>query len=85
MSVDSDTSMMLLALGPAGAAGLYWMLYRYYRNTEKSHRFEQETKVEAQAITGEDADVKVDEIQGTQEASIRGNNVGAYRQRVRRV
>lgn len=79
-----DNSLLLLALGPASGVGLYWMLYRYYRNTDKSHFFERETKVEAKAITGEEADVKVDEIRGTEERQIRGNNVGEYRQRVKR-
>jgi len=45
---------------------------RDYRNTDKSHRFEQETQIGTKAITGEDADVKVDEIEGTQEAQIQG-------------
>ncbi|MNT31351.1 hypothetical protein D3C72_1671820 [compost metagenome] len=82
--MDSDGILFLLALGPASAAGLYWMLYRYYRNTDKSHSFERETDVKAQPVTGADQDMKVNEIQGTQETQIRGNNVGDYRRRVQR-
>ena len=82
--MDSDGILFLLALGPASAAGLYWMLYRYYRNTDKSHSFERETYVKAQPVTGADQDMKVNEIQGTQETQIRGNNVGDYRRRVQR-
>jgi len=83
--MDNDGVLFLLALGPASAAGLYWMLYRYYRNTDKSHAFERETEIVAQPITGADGDVKVNEVRGTQETQIRGNNVGDYRRRVKRV
>ena len=82
--MDGDGVLFLLALGPASAAGLYWMLYRYYRNTDKSHIFERETDIKAQPVTGADQDMKIDEIQGTQETQIRGNNVGDYRRRVQR-
>ncbi|MGE3306557.1 MAG: hypothetical protein AB7I52_11365 [Rhizobiaceae bacterium] len=83
MSEDAD--LWLLLSGPAGAVGLYWYLYRYYRNTDKSHAFERETAVVAKPVTGEEADQKVDEIKGTQESRVRGDNVNAYRQRVERV
>ena len=81
--MSDDSSLALLLLGPAGATGLYWMLYRHYRNTDKSHAFERETKVEAKPVTGSDS--KVGENNGTQEKRIRGDNLGAYRQRVQRV
>jgi hypothetical protein len=76
---DGD-GLALLALGPAGAASLYWLLYRYYRNTDKSHAFERETRVEAKPVTGSDSQVGTNN--GTRESSIRGNNVREYRQRV---
>jgi len=81
--MSDDSGLWLLALGPAGATALYWALYRYYRNTDKSHAFERETKIEAKPVEGSDR--KVDEIKGTRQTRIRGDNVGAYRQRVRRV
>ena len=81
--MDNDGVLFLLALGPASAAGLYWMLYRYYRNTDKSHAFERETDVKAQPVTGSDR--KVDEIKGTRESRIRGDNLRDYRKRVQRV
>ena len=81
--MSDDSGLWLLALGPAGAAGLYWALYRYYRNTDKSHAFEHETAVEAQPVTG--TDEKIGENNGTQETSIDGDNASAYRQRVERV
>ncbi len=82
--MDNDSILALLALGPAGAIGLYWMLYRYYRNTDKSHSFERETEIKAQPVTGAGNDRKVGEVTGTQEPGIRGNNVGDYRRRVQR-
>ncbi|MBS0591022.1 MAG: hypothetical protein JSR65_10355 [Proteobacteria bacterium] len=81
--MSHDGGLWLLALGPAGATGLYWYLYRYYRNTDKSYAFERETHVDAKPVTG--TDTKVDEIVGTRESRIRGDNVAAYRQRVPRI
>ncbi|HVR51216.1 MAG TPA: hypothetical protein VMS38_15875 [Pseudorhodoferax sp.] len=83
--MDNDSILALLAIGPAGAVGLYWMLYRYYRNTDKSHDFERATAVQAQPVTGTEADRKVDEVRGTQATQIRGNNVGEHRRRVLRM
>lgn len=81
--MSDDGGLWLLLLGPAGATGLYWALYRYYRNTDKSHAFERETAIEARPVTGSDR--KVDEVTGTRETRIRGDNLRAYRQRVERV
>ena len=81
--MSDDGGLGFLLLGPAGATGLYWMLYRYYRNTDKSFNFEHETKIEAKPVVGED--VKVGEVKGTQKSHIDGNNVHAYRDRVQRV
>lgn len=81
--MSDDGGLWLLLAGPAGATALYWALYRYYRNTDKSHDFEHETKVEAKPVTGSDR--KVDTITGTRDKRIRGDNVRAYRQRVQRI
>lgn len=81
--MSDDSGLWLLALGPAGATGLYWFLYRYYRNTDKSHAFERESAVEAQPVTG--SEHKIGEVKGTQETRIRGDNVHAYRKRVQRI
>lgn len=80
--MSDDSGLWLLAAGPAGATALYWALYRYYRNTDKSHAFERETEVVAKPVTG--SDQLVDTVTGTQETRIRGDNVGAYRNRVQR-
>jgi hypothetical protein len=81
--MSDDGSLFLLALGPAGGTGLYWYLYRYYRNTDKSHDFEHETAVVAKPVTG--SETKVDEVKGTRESRITGDNVREYRQRVKRL
>ena len=81
--MSDDGGLALLLLGPAGATGLYWVLYRFYRNTDKSHAFERETAVEAKPVTG--SDNKIDEVKGTQQTRIRGDNVREYRKRVQRI
>ena len=78
----SGTGWLLLA-GPASAVAVYTALYRYYRNTDKSHHFEAETLIESQPVTGTDA--KVDEVRGTKRRSIQGNNKSNHRARVQRV
>ena len=83
--MSDDGGLWLLAAGPAGAVGLYWALYRYYRNRDESHGFERETRVEAQPVTGSESDIKVDEIEGTQKTRIDGDNVAPYRARVQRI
>ncbi len=81
--MSDDGGLALLLLGPAGATGLYWFLYRYYRNTDKSHAFEHETTVEAKPVTG--SEKKINEVKGTQKTRIPGDNVREYRKRVKRI
>ena len=81
--MSDDGSLWLLAAGPASGTALYWFLYRYYRNTDKSHDFEHETAVVAKPVTG--SDEKVSEVKGTREKRITGDNVSEYRQRVARL
>lgn len=81
--MSDDSGLWLLLIGPAGATALYWGLYRYYRNTDKSHAFERETTVQAKPVTG--SDQKVDEVKGTQASRISGDNASDYRKRVRRI
>jgi len=79
---DDNGLVFLLALGPAAATGLYWSLYRHYRNTDKSHAFEHETTVNAKPVTG--SEQKIGEVKGTQKTRIDGDNVRDYRERVQR-
>ncbi len=81
--MNDDGSLWLLLAGPAGATALYWLLYRYYRNTDKSHAFERETAVKAQPVSG--TDEKVDEVRGTRKTRIPDDNVREHRKRVARV
>jgi hypothetical protein len=78
--MSDDSSLVLLLLGPGGAIGFYWALYRYYRNTDKSHAFERETAVDAKPVTG--SDTKVGTNNGTRDSRIKGDNVQNYRARV---
>jgi hypothetical protein len=80
---DGGGSSWLLLLGPAGAAGAYFGVWRYYRNTHTSHGFEHETRIEAKPITGDDT--KVSEITGTKKSGIDGDNRTNHRQRVQRI
>lgn len=80
-SSDSNSGWLLL-LGPAGGAAMYFGMWRYYRNTDKSHSFERETRIDAKPITGQDR--KVDEVKGTKKRHIDGNNATNHRQRVQR-
>ncbi|WP_300682540.1 hypothetical protein [Nocardioides sp.] len=83
-SSSSDSGpLWLLALGPAGAGGVYWALWAYYRNTGKSHDFEHETLIKAQPVKGEDQ--RVDTVRGTRRSSIDGDNSSTPRERVRRL
>ncbi len=81
--MSDNSELWLLLAGPAGAAALYWGLYRYYRNTDKSHAFERESTVQAKPVTG--SDQKIDEVTGSEKTRIAGDNVLDYRTRVRRV
>lgn len=81
--MDIETVLFLLALGPASAAGFYWLMHRHYRNTDKSHAYERETAVEVLALKGTESDRKIDVILGTSASRIEGDNVGQHRQRVR--
>lgn len=80
---DDGGILFLLAAGPASAVGLYWLIHRHYRNTDKSHAFERETSVDAKPVTGTDR--KTGEIKGTRKSGIDGNNVRDYRERVERL
>lgn len=80
---DDGGPAWLLLLGPAGGGGMYFLSWRYYRNTHQSHAYERETRVAAQPVTGNDA--KVDEIKGTKKSGIDGDNKSDHRQRVQRL
>lgn len=80
MGDGGDGDALLLLAGPIGGSVIYFMLYRYYRNTDKSHAFEHDTIIESQPVTG--GDVKVEEVRGTTRQRISGSNETSHRQRV---
>ena len=83
MASSDGPPVWLLAAGPAGAVATYWSLYRYYRNTDKSHAYERDTLIAAQPVTG--SQEKVDHISRTRDSDIDGDNSSKHRQRVQRL
>ena len=81
-SSDDSPGWLLLA-GPLVGSAVYLGLYRYYRNPDKSHDFERETKIESKPVTGND--VKVDEVRRTKRTRVTGDNQSDHRSRVTRV
>ena len=77
MSSDGGGLVALLALGPASATALYWTLFRYYRNTDKSHAFERETAVAAKPVTGNDR--KLHTVTGTEQKRITAEQISSPR------
>mgnify|MGYP003334923047 CR=1 FL=1 len=79
----TDSGAWLLAAGPVGAAATYWLIYRYYRNNDKTHEFERDTLIAAQPVDG--AEEKVNHISRTRDSDIDGDNQHQHRSRVERV
>lgn len=75
--------LALLAAGPAAGVAIYTTISRRYRNQDKTHVFEQETRIAAAPVQG--ADEKVDEVKGTRRRRIEGDVADEHRVRVRRV
>ena len=84
MASSGDSApLWLLAAGPAGAVAMYWSLYRYYRNTDKSHAFERDTLIKGQPVKG--SEEKIDHISRTRDSDIDGDNAADHRKRVERL
>lgn len=83
LPLASDDGLWLLALGPAGGAATYWAVWRYYRNTDKSHHYERDTIIAAQPVQG--GEDKIDHISRTRDSGIKGNNRDDHRRRVQRI
>ncbi len=84
MATSGDSApVWILAAGPAGAGVTYWAIYRYYRNTDKSHAYERDTLIKAKPVQG--SEDKVDHISKTRKSGIDGDNMSKHRQRVQRM
>ena len=83
LATGDSGPIWILAAGPAGALGTYWAIYRYYRNTDKSHAFERDTLIDAEPVQG--GEQKVDRISKTRDSDIDGDNSSKYRERVQRL
>lgn len=81
-SSDGDGSWWLLLSGPVVGVTVYSGIWRHYRNTDKSHDYEQETRIVAQSVTGQDR--KVGENKGTTNDTVQNMNSDSHRKRVSR-
>ena len=79
-SSGSGSALLLLA-GPVCGTALYAAIHRYYRNADKSDAFERETRVALKGqITGQEQ--QTDEVRGTRDRRVEGDNSGHFRSRV---
>lgn len=75
--------LVLLAAGPVAGVLTYLSIYRYYRNTDKRHHFETETRVRSSGLRV--IDNRVDAIRRTHRRYTEGRNDGDHLERVQRV
>jgi hypothetical protein len=80
-SSDGSGSIWFLLAGPVCGTALYAAVYRYYRNADKTDAFERETRIALKGrITGQEQ--QIDEVRGTRERRVDGDNSGEFRARV---
>lgn len=80
-SSSGSGSAFLLLAGPVAGTALYAAIYRYYRNADKTDTFERETRVALTTeITGHEE--QIDEVRGTRDRRIDGDNSNDFRSRV---
>jgi hypothetical protein len=83
-SSSGGGSPLLLVAGPVAGAAIYAAVYRYYRNADKTDQFERETRIALKTgITGDEQ--LVDQVRGTRERRIKGDNRNDFRRRVDRL
>ncbi len=84
---DGDSGGGLIALpfvvGPAVFAAVYGVIYRYYRNTDKRHRYERETQVAVGNLR--QGDQKVGRRTRLRNRSMSGRNETDPLERVQRI
>lgn len=76
---DDDGSAFWL-LGPAGAVAFYSYIFLRYRNTDKRHQYEHKTSTEMGEVLTYDA--KINEIKGTSNSRMAGENSSSPRTRL---
>lgn len=72
--------ILLALVWLAISSAIYERFYRRYRNTDKSHAFEQKTIVRSQPAGC--VDLKINEIEATERSRIAGDNAHEFRDRV---
>ena len=78
----SSGQLLFFALlaGVAIGVGLYFAVHTYYRNSNRTHDFEDETTVQVYNMKRQDQ--RVDTRRGTRSSSIDGENTNNHRLRV---
>lgn len=79
-SEAEDISQLLWLLGPIGGVGFFMMVYLRYRNTNKRHAYERETK--SDVLDMRTYDQRVSSVKGVRNSSIAGANHGSPRSRL---
>jgi len=81
-SSNSDSMALLIPLIAPFVVffAVYMGIYKYYRNTDKRFKFENETFVEVWNM--KEYDNKIDRITGTSRSKINGDNSSKHLQRV---
>ncbi|AXK47099.1 hypothetical protein DXU92_14460 [Brachybacterium saurashtrense] len=80
---SSDGIFLPFLLGPLTFAGIYIGIYRFYRNTDKRHRYERETKVAVGNLQQDDR--RTGRKTGQRSRSMDGRNDTDHLTRVRRL
>lgn len=81
--MESEISPIILLAGPVVFGLVYWLLFQFYRNTNKSHNYEQETAIESQKILENDR--RTNHISRTSRRRTSGANESSHRKRVTRL
>lgn len=82
-SSSSTSTLLWLALPVLAFIGTYFGIYRYYRNTDKNFKFEQETAIQTKNMMS--SDYIVGSRNGTTDKYIDNRNSNNHRKRVLRI
>lgn len=78
---EGDNPFIFLLAGPILGAAFYFVVFRFYRNTNKSHSFEKETRVASKNFQANDN--KIGERNGQRNRYMRSANHTKHRSRVK--